>query len=55
MSTTYAIPTPTITPRTTSSTAWRAAMALNAVVASVGLAIKFGESATTADPLFPTV
>jgi hypothetical protein len=45
------------TPRATvhPATAWRAAMALNAVVAAVALAIKFGESATTADPQFPTV
>ena len=34
---------------------WRAALALNALVAAVGLAIKFGGAATTADPHFPTV
>lgn len=33
----------------------RAALALNALAATVGLAIKFGEAATTADPRFPTV
>jgi hypothetical protein len=38
-----------------SATALRVAMGLNAVVAAVALAIKFGEAATTADPQFPTV
>jgi hypothetical protein len=35
--------------------ALRVAMGLNALVAAVALAIKFGEAATTADPQFPTV
>jgi hypothetical protein len=34
---------------------WRVALALNALVAAVGLAIKFGEAATTADPQFSSV
>jgi hypothetical protein len=37
------------------STAFRAALALNALVAAVALAIKFGEAATTVDPQFPSV
>ena len=37
------------------ATSWRAALALNALVAAVALAIKIGESATTADAQFPTV
>ncbi|HEX2784000.1 MAG TPA: Pr6Pr family membrane protein [Ilumatobacteraceae bacterium] len=37
------------------STAIRFALALNALVAAVALAIKFGEVATTADPQFPSV
>ncbi len=37
------------------STAIRAALALNALVAATGLAIKFGEAATTADPQFTSV
>jgi hypothetical protein len=37
------------------STAIRAALALNALVAAVALAIKFGEVATTADPQFSSV
>jgi hypothetical protein len=53
MSTVYHIPASTTTARTT--VAWRAALALNALVAVVALAIKFGEAATTADPQFPTV
>jgi hypothetical protein len=35
--------------------ALRVALAVNAVVAAVALAIKFGEAVTTADPRFPTV
>ena len=34
---------------------WRAALAVNAVVAAVALVIKFAGAATTADPAFPTV
>jgi hypothetical protein len=41
--------------KTRSSLAWRLALGLNAVVAAVGLTIKFAEAATTADPQFPTV
>jgi hypothetical protein len=37
------------------STALRLSLAVNALVAAVALAIKFGEAATTADPQFPTV
>jgi hypothetical protein len=33
----------------------RVALAINALVATVALAIKFGEAATTADPQFPSV
>ena len=40
---------------THSSTALRIAFAINALVAATGLAIKFGEAATTADPRFPSV
>jgi hypothetical protein len=39
----------------TRSTAIRAAFAVNAVVAAVALAIKFGEAATMADPQFTSV
>ncbi len=53
MSTTDHMPAASVAPR--SSTMWRVALALNALVAAVGLAIKFGEAATTADPQFPTV
>ena len=41
--------------KTHPSTAWRVALGLNALVAAVGLTIKFAEAATTADPQFPTV
>ena len=40
---------------TPSSTALRIAFAINALVAAAGLAVKFGEAATTADPQFPSV
>jgi hypothetical protein len=58
MSTVYHLPaatTPTATATDRRTTVWRAALALNAVVATVALAIKFGEAVTTADPQFPTV
>ena len=41
--------------RTSSTTSWRVALAANAVVAAVALAIKLGEAAATTDPQFPTV
>ena len=41
--------------KTRASLAWRVALGLNAVVAAVGLTIKFAEAATTADPQFPSV
>ena len=41
--------------RATTAGAWRAALAVNAVVAAVALVIKFAGAATTADPAFPTV
>ena len=47
--------TPATSSATRSATTWRIALALNALVAAVGLAIKFGEAATTADPQFPSV
>ena len=50
MSTTYYVPAAKA--KTQSSTALRVAFALNALVAAAGLAIKFGETATTADPQF---
>jgi hypothetical protein len=53
MSTTYYVPASTTTVR--AALAWRVALALNALVAAVGLAIKFADAATTADPQFPTV
>jgi hypothetical protein len=37
------------------SLALRVALGVNALVAAAGLAIKFGEAATTADPQFPSV
>ena len=37
------------------TTATRAALAANALIAAAALAIKFGEAATASDPLFPTV
>jgi hypothetical protein len=40
---------------TSSSTALRTVLVLNAVVAAAGLGIKFGETATTTDPQFPSV
>jgi hypothetical protein len=45
----------TTTPADRRSTAIRFALALNALVAATGLAIKFGEVATTADPQFPSL
>ena len=51
MSTAHAMPAKRVTPVAT----WRIAMALNAVVAAVALAIKFGEAATTADPQFSSI
>ncbi|MGZ4767337.1 MAG: Pr6Pr family membrane protein [Ilumatobacteraceae bacterium] len=53
MSNTDHTPAASAAPR--ASTIWRIALALNALVAAVGLAIKFGEAAITADPQFPTV
>jgi hypothetical protein len=46
---------PTVQVAARPTVAWRVALALNAVVAAVALAIKFGDVATTADPQFPTV
>jgi hypothetical protein len=43
------------TPADRHSTVVRVALALNALVAATGLAIKFGEAATTADPQFTSV
>jgi hypothetical protein len=40
---------------TSGATTWRIALAANALVAAVALAIKIGEAATTTDPLFRTV
>lgn len=54
MPTVYHLPAAT-TPTERRTTVWRSALALNAVVAIVALAIKFAEAATTADPQFPTV
>lgn len=45
----------TTTTNSSRSSAVRAALALNALVAAVGLTIKFGEAATTSDPQFPSV
>jgi hypothetical protein len=53
MSTVNYVPASITTER--SATAWRAALALNALAAAVALVIKFGEAATTADPQFPSV
>ena len=53
MSTMYHAPTAKATTR--SSAALRVAFAVNALVAAAGLAIKFGEAATTTDPQFPSV
>jgi hypothetical protein len=52
MSTAHAVP---VTKRITPVAPWRIALALNALVAGVALAIKFGEAATTADPQFSSV
>jgi hypothetical protein len=40
--------------RVQNATAWRVALAVNALIAAAALAIKFGDVATTADPQFPT-
>jgi hypothetical protein len=53
MSTLY-YPTASTT-KVRTATAWRVALALNALVAAVALVIKFAEAATTADPQFASV
>ena len=52
MSTAHAVPA---TKRIMPVATWRIALALNALVAGVALAIKFGEAATTTDPQFSSV